>query len=507
MRKVSGLDKINSLVNCCLTPESRDFAMSKHFLRRETSLVASVPRSRRSFRWLFVAATTIVISSGFVLPVQAGVLSRIRDAIGSLWGERAEKHNAAAGARGRAASMGRQANTIADRLEDAQREFLRATAVHENLSHQLRRTEAKIVITQRRVQVATKRYDAHRHLLGQRLAAMQRTGRLGYLQLMLSARSLTELSRRAYYFNSVAARDADLKEQLQADREELERTQNILMAQWNERRQLASSANRQLRRVASVAAQQEHALRELNSNRFALLSYANAQDQSAREIEGMIGELSARRAALAAQQAQSRRAFVPRASRFRGRRAERGVAPLSGSNLAPMPIREVAYYNAMRPADSADGGTLRDSLSTESGHEGHDHGNESSSAWAMPVRGRLSSRFGMRFHPILQRRKLHTGDDVAAKHGAPFRAARRGTVLWAGWKKAYGNTVIVDHGDGVCTLYGHASKLSVAAGQNVNAGQYIGNVGSTGWSTGSHLHFEVRKNGKPVNPKRYLRGR
>ena len=113
----------------------------------------------------------------------------------------------------------------------------------------------------------------------------------------------------------------------------------------------------------------------------------------------------------------------------------------------------------------------------------------------------------MRYHPILGRRKLHTGDDLAVSYGSPFRAARGGTVLWAGWKKAYGNTVIVDHGGGVCTLYGHASKLNVSAGQSVNAGQYIGNVGSTGWSTGPHLHFEVRKNGKPIDPTCYLHGR
>jgi murein DD-endopeptidase MepM/ murein hydrolase activator NlpD len=89
--------------------------------------------------------------------------------------------------------------------------------------------------------------------------------------------------------------------------------------------------------------------------------------------------------------------------------------------------------------------------------------------------------------------------------GAPIHAARSGRVLWAGWKKAYGNTIIVDVGNGMTVLYGHASKLGVRAGQPVAAGEYIGNVGSTGWSTGPHLHFEVRKNGKPVDPTSYLR--
>ena len=105
----------------------------------------------------------------------------------------------------------------------------------------------------------------------------------------------------------------------------------------------------------------------------------------------------------------------------------------------------------------------------------------------------------------MKRTKLHTGEDIAASYGSPFRAARGGRVLYAGWQTAYGNTIIIDNGNGTTTLYGHASKLNVRAGQPVKAGQTIGKVGSTGWSTGPHLHFEVRKNGRPVNPTKYLR--
>ena len=77
--------------------------------------------------------------------------------------------------------------------------------------------------------------------------------------------------------------------------------------------------------------------------------------------------------------------------------------------------------------------------------------------------------------------------------------------MWAGWKEAYGNTIIIGSGNGLTTLYAHASRLNVRSGQPVRRGQYIGNVGSTGWSTGPHLHFEVRRNGVPINPTRYLR--
>ncbi len=121
-----------------------------------------------------------------------------------------------------------------------------------------------------------------------------------------------------------------------------------------------------------------------------------------------------------------------------------------------------------------------------------------------PLRGELSSRFGMRTHPIYGIRKMHTGIDISAPQGTPIRASAGGTVVYADWWGGYGKVVIIDHGGGISTLYGHCSSLYVKTGQNVSQGQVIAAVGSTGLSTGPHLHFEVRKNGKPVDPLNYL---
>ena len=121
-----------------------------------------------------------------------------------------------------------------------------------------------------------------------------------------------------------------------------------------------------------------------------------------------------------------------------------------------------------------------------------------------PSNGYISSPFGWRSHPLLGRRRLHTGIDFAAGYGSTIRAADSGTVIYSGWYGGYGKTVIINHGKGITTLYGHSSKLYVEAGQSVKRGQAISAVGSTGLSTGPHLHFEVRKNGTPVNPANYL---
>lgn len=117
-----------------------------------------------------------------------------------------------------------------------------------------------------------------------------------------------------------------------------------------------------------------------------------------------------------------------------------------------------------------------------------------------PLRGPVTSRFGFRRHPLFRRHLFHTGVDISAPRGTPVPAAHAGKVLFAGWYGGYGKLVILDHGDGVSTLYGHLSRISVKPGQTVSRKQVIGYVGSTGYSTGPHLHYEIRLNGRPVNP-------
>jgi len=121
-----------------------------------------------------------------------------------------------------------------------------------------------------------------------------------------------------------------------------------------------------------------------------------------------------------------------------------------------------------------------------------------------PVNARITSRFGTRVHPILGYRRFHAGIDFGASTGAPIWAADSGQVIFAGWYGGYGRSVIINHGGGLTTLYGHTSQVYVSEGQMVQRGQAIAAVGSTGLSTGPHLHFEVRQNGNPVNPMGYL---
>jgi murein DD-endopeptidase MepM/ murein hydrolase activator NlpD len=127
-------------------------------------------------------------------------------------------------------------------------------------------------------------------------------------------------------------------------------------------------------------------------------------------------------------------------------------------------------------------------------------GGEGGAGMRLPVSGRVSSGFGERFHPILGYKRFHAGLDLAAPMGSPIVAAADGRVVSAGWHGGYGRLVAIAHVGGIETMYGHMSRIVAAPGSLVRQGQLIGYVGSSGLSTGPHLHYEVLKNGRPVNP-------
>jgi murein DD-endopeptidase MepM/ murein hydrolase activator NlpD len=410
-------------------------------------------RLASSTRLALVAALTAAV---IALPARAGVLDELRSSISSLWSKKSSKSESAQDAWRRARALKNQSEAVHVRLERTQRAFLAANASYQNIASQTKRTENRIVRTRRQVHVVSARFNRRRILFGRRLSAMQRGGKFSYLQIFLGSRTLSDLTRRAYVFEAVTTRDAELQAALESDRNELQSAHNTLVAQWHQRNELKQAAFKEWLRVASAKAEQQRALYYLNKSRYAQVAYAQEQARSSRELTSMIQSLESRRAEI-----------IGRYEAEEARRAAQGVIEYSDSGSMP----------------NSGGGA----------------------GWKLPVNARLSSRYGMRFHPVLHRMKLHTGDDLAAPEGTPFRAAHAGRVMWAGWKTAYGNTIIIDEGNGVTTLYAHASRLNVRAGQPVRRGQYIGNVGSTGWSTGPHLHFEVRKNGVPINPRRFLR--
>jgi murein DD-endopeptidase MepM/ murein hydrolase activator NlpD len=119
---------------------------------------------------------------------------------------------------------------------------------------------------------------------------------------------------------------------------------------------------------------------------------------------------------------------------------------------------------------------------------------------------RITSHFThRRFHPVLKRWKAHLGTDFGARRGTPILAVAKGKIIYAGWKGANGNLIKIKHRDGYTTIYAHLSRIKIKCGEEVKKGEVIGYVGSTGRSTGSHLHFGVYRNGRAINPMRMVK--
>jgi len=244
---------------------------------------------------------------------------------------------------------------------------------------------------------------------------------------------------------------------------------------------------RRLRVVQDVVSGESDLIGQLEEARAAVAAQREAlsarQDEAARaaaELEEQRAELAALRAAQ-----QQQRDTIAAA------RQEKGATLAAASaDLAELQRQEDQLLRQSQ--------TL---ASIINGNSGAGHGTGTMS-W--PVVGTVTSGFGYRVHPILGKRLMHTGIDIAAASGTAIWAADSGSVVYAAWISGYGNTVAIDHGGGVSTLYAHQSSIAVGYGQKVKKGQLIGSVGSTGYSTGPHLHFEVRVNGSPVDPMGYL---
>ena len=172
------------------------------------------------------------------------------------------------------------------------------------------------------------------------------------------------------------------------------------------------------------------------------------------------------------------------------------LAQAGGLGMAEMLYRQLLGPEVRDGAERS-GQTLKSYLDPLKKAEKCPAGQDS---FVMPVEGRLSSGFGMRMHPILHKEIMHHGIDLAAPEGTEIKAAAPGRVTFSGRTNGYGNLIEVDHGNGLITRYGHNSKNLVKVGDMVRAGQVLGQVGSTGISTGPHLHFEVRRDGRPINP-------
>ncbi len=278
-------------------------------------------------------------------------------------------------------------------------------------------------------------------LVRKRLKRMYKRGQDNLFTALLSSRSTGDVASRKYLIERVAKKDREVFETFKAQRAAVDRKKREQDGIVSRIARLASDQRDQQRELESARREKEDLLGGLQSEMAQLRRLAAQFERDERIIEGQIAEAI--------------------------RRAQEAAKNRKPGDKSPPPIKF-------------------------------------SGRFGRPTGGPITSGFGSRFHPILKRRRLHSGIDFGGGYGAPVYAAAEGTVISASRLGGYGNTIIIDHGSGMSTVYAHLSRIQVGSGARVRRGQKIGAIGSTGLSTGPHLHFEIRRNGKAINPASYL---
>ncbi|MDQ1375613.1 MAG: hypothetical protein QOJ09_2951 [Actinomycetota bacterium] len=372
----------------------------------------------------------------------------------------------------RQTEINRRLGALRSQVQEASTEEAKLLDQLDSVEAKRKELDAKVGALDAQVAAAQAELDAASASLDQHAAALtQAQAELNLAQRLLieARRRLTERAVRAY-MGQPDIRTAGRFLQPGSQRE-MAAAESYVHTLVDAQQELVDQYNAHQRdlqtREADVQTQRDEAQAQRD-----VVAHRNAEVQSARKVQN-----SARAEVLA--QEQQKAALVDQV-RSRRQEFETQIAQLKAeSNAITSFLRGV--QKGQGPAISGKG------------------------IFASPIPGAaITSGFGPRVHPIYGDVRMHTGIDFRASVGTPVRAAGTGTIVFAGWRGGYGNAVIIDHGNSLATLYGHLSAINVGVGQRVTKGQVIARAGSTGLSTGPHLHFEVRANGVPVNPMGYL---
>ena len=332
--------------------------------------------------------------------------------------------------------------TVYEQLHAIQRDLDTATAELKQVQADRIQLDKDITKTEAELKAAQARLQSREKVFYKRVRDIYINGRLSYLDVVIGSKDFSDFANRMEMLKRILQSDMDLINTIKTEREE----------------------------IASKKA-------KLEADRAKVLEL----EKVAQEKQNVINQKKA-----------ERQAVLERAMNDRDT-AERAYNELmaSSASITAMLQQRAAERAAAAAASSQGGG-------------GGATWVQGTGQLSAPVTAPITSNFGWRIHPIYGTRRLHAGTDFGVDEGTTVHAADGGVVVEAGWVSGYGYTVIIDHGNGMSTLYAHNSDVAVSPGQTVSKGQVVSYSGNTGGSTGPHLHFEVRINGEPTDPMGYL---
>ena len=338
--------------------------------------------------------------------------------------------------------------SVSEQLRQIEEQLRQATAELGTIKEQRVAVENDITLNERQLAEAQKRLEGRESVFYKRVRDIYINGRLSYLDVVIGSKDFSDFANRLEVLKRIIDSDITLINEIKKERADIEAHKQKLEADRAKLVELEKSALAKQAEIEQKKAERNVVLQKAQNDRATAMQAIEELNASSAQVSAMLKERQAARAA--------------------------------------------ATAAAAAAAQSSGGQGASDNWVQGTGQLG----------W--PVSGEITSPYGYRVHPIWGTTIYHSGIDIGVDEGTPVHAADGGVVVWSGWMGGYGYAVVIDHGNGLSTLYGHNSELAVDEGQSVAKGQVISYAGSTGNSTGPHVHFEVRVNGDPVDPMGYL---
>ena len=338
--------------------------------------------------------------------------------------------------------------SVSEQLRQIEEQLRQATAELGTIKEQRVAVENDITLNERQLAEAQKRLEGRESVFYKRVRDIYINGRLSYLDVVIGSKDFSDFANRLEVLKRIIDSDITLINEIKKERAEIEAHKQKLEADRAKLVELEKAALAKQAEIEQKKAERNVVLQKAQNDRATAMQAIEELNASSAQVSAMLKERQAARAAAAA--------------------AAAAAAQSSGGQVAS------------------------------------DNWVQGTGQLGWPVSGEITSPYGYRVHPIWGTTIYHSGIDIGVDEGTPVHAADGGVVVWSGWMGGYGYAVVIDHGNGLSTLYGHNSELAVDEGQSVAKGQVISYAGSTGNSTGPHVHFEVRVNGDPVDPMGYL---
>lgn len=408
-------------------------------------------------------------------------------------------HSEMSGTQSKISSARNQAAGVEAEIRALDEKIMAVNVTLDRLNGEMQQLQVEIKKTKAELEAAKEELAEKKDFYAKRLRAMYIANDRGYLDILLDSADAESLIGNVRMIRSIAVSDRELVEEIAQKVEEIETKKAQLDQQEKELAAKQAQVRQERANLEAANAKKTAYMNTLMSN---ISAYEAQYDEMLREssaIESQIQNLDIsiqkakeEEAARIARQKEAARQAQLEKERAAARAEQSGRMEKQASRQASS-SRKTATTSSVSRSDDI---MVNSAKATPEAKKGEFY-------WPVPGHHRITSPFGYRVHPILGYRKLHTGIDISAPSGTPVIAAGSGTVIASRFMGGYGNCIMVDHGSKV-TVYGHLSGRAVSVGQSVSAGQTIGYVGSTGMSTGPHLHFEVRVNGSLQNPVNYL---